>query len=141
MFTAVVVILVVLAVWGCIGIGTTRFGLHQVWEVWAFSVAVCLFSTPYFALAASFLSDLCPKGREVTFFALFGLVSRATSWIGPIICSVIIDRTGSIWTGFPFALGLTVVGFVLLCFVDVEAGQRQCEEWTLNDPTLNQPKP
>lgn len=84
------------------------------------------------------LSDLCPKGREVTFFALYALFSKATAWIGPIIAGVIIDRTGNTWTGFPFALALAVVGFALICLVDVEKGKAQADEYVKNDPTLTQ---
>lgn len=82
------------------------------------------------------LSDICPKGREVTFFAIYALVSKSTAWIGPIVSGVIIDRTGNTWKGFPFSLSLTVVGYVCICFVDVEKGKRQCERYVLEDPTL-----
>jgi MFS-type transporter involved in bile tolerance (Atg22 family) len=136
MFVVVSALQILLAVWGCIGIGTTKFGLHNIWEVWAYSVVLCIGATPFNALSIALLSDICPKGREVTFFAIFSLASKSTSWVGPIVSSAIIDRTGSVWTGFPFSLALVVVGFVLLCFVDVEKGQQQCREWLLSDPTL-----
>jgi MFS-type transporter involved in bile tolerance (Atg22 family) len=121
---------------GCIGIGTTKFGLHNKWEVWAYSVFNCAFAAPFTAFSATMLSDLCPKGREVTFFALYSLVNKSTAWIGPIISGVIIDRTGSTWDGFPFALGMSVVGFALICFVDVKKGQQECEEYVKRDTSL-----
>ncbi|KAF3395455.1 Autophagy-related protein 22 [Talaromyces pinophilus] len=124
------------AVWGCIGIGTTKFGLHNTWEVWAYSVFNCAFAAPFTAFTATMLSDLCPKGREVTFFSLYSLVSKSTAWIGPIISGVIIDRTGSTWKGFPFALGMSVVGFALICLVDVKKGQEECERYVKLDTTL-----
>lgn len=132
--------LLVIPIWGCIGIGTTKFGFHNVWEVWAFSVVDCAAVAPFYAFAATMLSDICPKGREVTFFAIYALVSKSTAWIGPIVSGVIIDRTGNTWKGFPFSLSLTVVGFVCICFVDVEKGKKQCERYVLEDPTLQKEK-
>lgn len=129
-------LLLLMPVWGCIGIGTTKFGLHNEWEVWAFSAIDCAAVAPFYAFSATMLSDLCPKGREVTFFAIYALVGKSTAWIGPIISGVIIDRSGSTWKGFPFSLGLTVVGYVLICLVNVEKGRKECEAWVLSDPTL-----
>lgn len=130
------IFLLLMPIWGCIGIGTDKFGLHNTWEVWAFSAIDCAAVAPVYAFSATMLSDLCPKGREVTFFAIYSLVSKSTAWIGPIISGVIIDRTGNTWMGFPFSLALTVVGFILICFVNVEKGQKECEAWVLSDPTL-----
>lgn len=117
--------LLIIPIWGCIGIGSTKFGFHHVWEVWAYSVIDCAAVAPFYAFSATMLSDICPKGREVTFFAIYALVSKSTAWIGPIISGVIIDRTGNTWKGFPFALGLSIVGFACICFVDVKKGQEQ----------------
>jgi MFS-type transporter involved in bile tolerance (Atg22 family) len=119
--------LLIMPIWGCIGIGTDRFGFHHVWEVWAFSVIDFAAVAPFYAFTTTMLSDICPKGREVTFFALYALVSKSTAWIGPIVSGVIIDRTGNTWKGFPFSLGLTVVGYACICMVDVEKGKKQCE--------------
>lgn len=121
---------------GCIGIGTTKLGFHNVWEVWAYSVWDCLLVSPFYAFSATMLSDIIPKGREVTFFAIYSLVSNSTAWVGPIVCGVIIDKTGNTWTGFPFSLSLSVVGFALICCVNVKKAQGQCEEWVHKDPTL-----
>ena len=131
-------ILVLMAVWGCIGIGTTKFGYHNTWEVWAFSVIDCAAAAPFTAFSATMLSDLCPKGREVTFFSLYALVNKSTAWIGPIISGVIIDRTGNTWKGFPFALGMTIVGFALICCINVDKGRKECEEYVKLDPTLGE---
>ncbi|KAH8897438.1 autophagy protein [Thozetella sp. PMI_491] len=122
-------VMIILAVWGCIGIGTTAFGLHNVWEVWTWSSIACAFAAPFMACSATMLSDVIPRGKEYAFFALYALVNKSTAWIGPIISGVIIDRTGSTWTGFPFSLALTVVGIGLICCVDVEKAKKQCDAW------------
>lgn len=128
--------LFVVPVWGCIGIGTNNFGFHKVWEIWAFNVYDCAAIAPFYAFSATMLADIIPKGREVTFFSLWALFGKSTAWIGPIISGVIIDRTGSTWKGFPFSLGLTVVGIALIALVDVPKARAQCAAWQENDPTL-----
>ena len=49
---------------------------------------------------------------------------------------IIIDRTGNTWKGFPFTLAMTIVGFGMICCVNVKKGKEQCEAWVLSDPTL-----
>lgn len=110
--------------------------MHNVWEFWAYSVFNCAFVAPFYAYAATMLSDIVPAGREVTFFSLWALFGKSTAWIGPIISGVIIDRTGNTWKGFPFALGLSIVGWVLIALVDVPKAQKESEEWVKNDPTI-----
>ncbi|CAK7216173.1 hypothetical protein SCUCBS95973_002719 [Sporothrix curviconia] len=128
--------LLVVPIWGCIGIGTDKFGFHKVWEVWAYNVYDCAAVAPFYAFSATMLADIIPKGREVTFFSLWALFGKSTSWIGPIISGVIIDRTGSTWKAFPFSLALSVAGIALIVFVDVSKARQQCEEWQENDPTI-----
>jgi MFS-type transporter involved in bile tolerance (Atg22 family) len=62
-------------------------------------------------------------------------VGKSTAWIGPIISGIIIDRTGDTWKGFPFLLAITIVGFGMICYVNLKKGKEQCEAWVLSDPT------
>lgn len=97
----------------------------------------CAFAAPVYAFAATFLSDLVPKGREVTFFSIYALVGKSTAWIGPIISGIIIDHTGNTWMGFPFALAMCFIGFVMIACVNVKKAEEQKVAWTLNDPTIS----
>ncbi|KAH8648178.1 hypothetical protein BGZ60DRAFT_390775, partial [Tricladium varicosporioides] len=90
---------------------------------------------PFHAFSATIFNDICPKGREVTFFALYPLVSESRAWTGPI-SGIIINQTGNTNEGFAFSLGLTGVGYARICFVDVRKGKEQCERYILDDPTL-----
>lgn len=120
---------------GCVGMSTTVFGIHHIWEVWTWSAIGCAFAVPFTACSATMLADIVPRGREYAFFALYALVNKSTAWIGPIISGVIIDKTGNTWTGFPFSLGLTVTGMALICCVNVEKAKAQCVLWQLQDST------
>lgn len=116
--------------------GTTAFGLHNTWEVWTWSAIACAFAAPFTACSATMLSDVIPHGKEYAFFALYSLVNKSTAWIGPIISGVIIDRTGSTWTAFPFSLALTVVGMAFIASVNVEKAKKQCDQWNLAQAKL-----
>lgn len=95
------------------------------------SALACAFAAPFNACSATMLADVIPRGKEYVFFALFALVSKSTAWIGPIVAGVIIDRSGSTWTGFPFSLALTAVGLGVIWTVDVDEAKRQCDSWAV----------
>lgn len=60
----------------------------------------------------AFMAELVPRGREYMFFSLLGIVSKGSSWIGPIVCSAIVDSNGNQWTSFPFVAALIFVPWV-----------------------------
>lgn len=53
-----------LALWGIVGIWTTRFGYRNVWEFWAFAVVYGFTIGIEFSYAQAFMAELVPKGRE-----------------------------------------------------------------------------
>jgi MFS-type transporter involved in bile tolerance (Atg22 family) len=73
----------------------------------------------------------------VTFFSLWALFGKSMTWIGPVISGVIIDRTGNTWKGFPFSLGFSMVGIVLIALVVVPKARLQYAAWQENDSTLS----
>lgn len=85
--------------WGCVGIGSTRVGMHTVPEFWAYNTFFGLFNAPVYAYAQTMLSELIPKGKEGQFFGLFGIANRASSFIGPLVISAIIGATDYEWYG------------------------------------------
>lgn len=50
---------------------------------------------PQFSYGQAFMAELVPRGREYMFFSLLGIVSKGSSWIGPIVCSAIVDANGN----------------------------------------------
>ena len=88
------------------------------------------------SVIALMVSDLCAEGREVTCFSIYDLVGKSTAWIGPLISGIIIYRTGNTWEGFPCALAMMIVGFRMICYVNVKKGEEQCDAWALSGPTL-----
>jgi UMF1 family MFS transporter len=125
-------IIVSLVIW--LGIVVYAFGFFQTraqaWVMAAF-IAVVLGGSQ--ALSRSLFSQMIPAGREASFFGIYEVSERGTSWMGPLVFSVVVARTGS----FRYALLSLVVFFVsgllLLLFTNTaraihDAGNRLPEE-------------
>ncbi|KAG1220469.1 hypothetical protein G6F35_006684 [Rhizopus arrhizus] len=115
--------------WGCFGIFFDRFGLKTIAEMWVFNVWAGLFIAPIWAWQQTMLAELIPKGKENLFFGLFGVVNKASSWIGPVVIGAITETTLNIWKGWPFVLGLFIVAITIVLWIDVEDAKRDAEEY------------
>lgn len=130
MFVVTNVVTIFIPLWGMIGIWTTKFGFHNVWEFWAYNVVFGIFQAPYYAFSQTMMAELTPPGFDNMFFGLFGLSNRASSMIGPNVIQAIIDHTGDNWQGFPFLFALCAAASIVIWFgVDVERGRRAAVRW------------
>jgi MFS-type transporter involved in bile tolerance (Atg22 family) len=75
------------------------------------------------------ISEVVPKGKEFLFFALFSIIGKTSSFIGPFVSSAIIDRSGNNNMPFAFLLGLGIASTFLLVMVDVKKSRRECKEY------------
>jgi len=75
------------------------------------------------------ISEVTPRGREFLFFSLFSIIGKTSSFIGPLVSSAIIDRSGgNNSTPFYFLASLSAVSFlVLVLFVDLDKSKREQE--------------
>jgi MFS-type transporter involved in bile tolerance (Atg22 family) len=128
-FNIVAFSIIILDAWGMIGIWTQRFGFHHVWEVWLYQVYYGLFVCPWYSYSQIMISEVTPRGREFLFFSLFSIIGKTSSFIGPLVSSAIIDRSGgNNSTPFYFLTGLSAASFVMLVFlVDLKKSRREQE--------------
>jgi len=117
------------AIWGMIGIWTTRIGFHHQWEFWLFAGTYGFTFGPQFSYGQAMMAELVPHGREYLFFSLLGIVSKGSSWIGPLVCSAIVDRSGNQWCAFAFVAALIFVPFVGIFFISEEKSRIECEAY------------
>ena len=117
------------ALWGMIGIWTTKVGYHNLWEFWFFNAQYGFSMGAQFSYGQAFMAELVPRGREYMFFSLLGIVSKGSSWIGPIVCSAIVDHNGNQWTAFPFVAALVFVPFVAIFFISEVKSRKECAEY------------
>ncbi|CAG8949663.1 hypothetical protein HYFRA_00003981 [Hymenoscyphus fraxineus] len=118
-----------LALWGMVGIWTDKFGYHNLWEFWLLNAVYGITFGIQFSYGQAFMAELIPRGREYMFFGLLGIVSKGSAWIGPIVSSAIVDRTGNQWTAFPFIAALIFVPWVGIFFISESKSRVECAEY------------
>lgn len=122
MFNAVIIDIVMFDGWGMIGIWTQSFGFHNAWEFWLYQTIYGLFVCPWYSYSQIMISEVTPRGKEFLFFSLFSIISKTSSFIGPLVSSAIIDASpnGNNSTPFYFLLGLTLLsGGILILVLDL----------------------
>ncbi len=63
---------------------------------------------------------MIPTGKEASFFGLYEVSERGTSWMGPLLFSIVIARTGSYRQALLSLIFFFVVGLVVLSFTDTD---------------------
>ncbi|KAL4743877.1 autophagy-related protein 22-like protein [Aspergillus similis] len=111
LFHIIVAAIIVLDLWGMIGIFTNRFGFHNTWEVWAYQAYYGLLVCPWYSYSQIMISEVTPRGHEFLFFSLFSIVGKTSSFIGPLVSSAIIDasESGNASLPFYFLVGISVL--------------------------------
>ncbi|KAI9322583.1 autophagy-related protein 22-like protein [Dichotomocladium elegans] len=115
--------------WGCFGIGLSNFGIRSTTELWIFAAWSGFFTAPIWAWQQTMLAELTPRGKENLFFGLFGVVNKASSWIGPVVVGAISETTSNVWMGWPFVLALFVIATTIIFFIDVDGAKKDLEEY------------
>jgi len=135
MFNIVAASIILLDLWGMVGIWTQKFGFHHKWEVWVYQVYYGLFVCPWYSYSQIMISEVTPRGREFLFFSLFSIIGKTSSFIGPLVSSAIIDDSGgNNSTPFYFLTALSAVSFLVLVFgVDLERSRREQEVFLVEE--------
>lgn len=72
------------------------------------------------ALSRALFSRMIPRGREASFFGLYEVSERGTSWMGPFLFALVVAATGSYRQALLSLIGLFVIGAVILFFTDTD---------------------
>jgi MFS transporter, UMF1 family len=70
------------------------------------------------ALSRSLFSRMIPAGRESSFFGIYEISERGTSWIGPIVFGLVAQLTDSYRPAILVLAVFFIVGCILLSFVN-----------------------
>ncbi|KAJ8468562.1 hypothetical protein ONZ51_g9557 [Trametes cubensis] len=132
MYAMTNIVMILLPLLGVVGLRSSKFGYHNVWEYWVYHVISGLFIGPSYAFAQTIMAELTPPGYNNMFFGLYGLPTSSASLIGPNIVQAIIDKSGNNWEGFPFLLALSTCASLIIWFgVDVSKGKRDAAAWAV----------
>ncbi|KAE8260355.1 hypothetical protein A4X13_0g393 [Tilletia indica] len=122
-FRWVIFCIVVLMVWGFIGIFTQKFGYHNQWEFWVYQFWYGGLACPWYAVSFTMIGEVTPAGYEFLIFSLFGLIGKSSSFVGPFVSSAISNRTGNPSSPFYFLLFCTLASCLLLIPLDLKKSQ------------------
>ncbi len=127
-----IAILVSLAIWTVIVIYAWAY-LETLTEAFIMSGAIGFVLGGSQALSRSLFSQMIPAGRESSFFGIYEISERGTSWIGPIVFGLVAQLTDSYRPAILALVVFFVGGSILLCFVNTgraihEAGNLTPEE-------------
>ena len=112
-------IMVSLIVW-C-GIVIYGYGFLQTTRhAWAMAVVIGIVMGGSQALSRSLFSRMIPAGREASFFGLYEVSERGTSWMGPLIFGIVASHTDSYRQALLSLIGLFVIGTIILYLTDTD---------------------
>ena len=117
-------ILVSLAIWA--GVVIYAYGFLQTnlqAQMMAATIALVLGGSQ--ALSRSLFSRMIPAGREASFFGLYEISERGTSWIGPLIFAIVVEQTNSYRQAILSLIVLFIAGFVILALTDTTRAMRE----------------
>ena len=117
-------IIVSLVIWSGVVIYAYRF-LNSVSEAWMMAGVIAIVLGGSQALSRSLFSRMIPPGKESSFFGLYEVSERGTSWMGPLLFSIVIARTGSYRQALLSLIFFFVVGLVVLAITDTDEATRQ----------------
>ena len=120
-------IIVSLVIWCGIVVYTYAF-LNTVPEAWMIAAVIAIVLGGSQALSRSLFARLIPEGKEASFFGLYEVSERGTSWMGPLLFSIVIARTGSYRLALLSLIFFFVVGLFVLWTTDTERGVREAAE-------------
>jgi MFS transporter, UMF1 family len=91
------------------------------------------------ALSRSLYSQMIPAGRESSFFGIYEISEKGTSWMGQLLFTIIIGATGSFRQAILGLIVFFVAGSIVLLFTDTdraihEAGNLTPEEVAAEAP-------
>jgi UMF1 family MFS transporter len=99
--------------------------LYTVPQAWIMAIVIAIVLGGSQALSRSLFSRMIPKGREASFFGIYEVSERGTSWMGPLLFSVVIARTGSYRQALASLIFFFVVGLVILLFTNTDRAIQQ----------------
>ena len=117
-------IIVSLVIWAGVVIYAYRF-LDSVPEAWIMAAVIAIVLGGSQALSRSLFSRMIPQGKEASFFGLYEVSERGTSWMGPLLFSIVIARTGSYRQALLSLIFFFVVGLIMLAITDTDKAIRQ----------------
>lgn len=108
-----------LVIWSGIVIYAYGF-LRTTTQAWFMAALIAIVLGGSQALSRSLFSRMIPKGREASFFGIYEISERGTSWMGPLIFSIVVAHTGSYRQALLSLIIFFVVGMLILLLTNTD---------------------
>jgi UMF1 family MFS transporter len=112
-------ILISLVLWSGVVIYGYGF-LQTTTDAWAMGVVIAIVLGGSQALSRSLFSRMIPPGREASFFGIYEVSERGTSWLGPLVFGAVVSVTNSYRHALLSLIIFFVGGMVVLYFTDTD---------------------
>ncbi|HEX9374547.1 MAG TPA: MFS transporter [Roseiflexaceae bacterium] len=112
-------ILISLVLWSGVVIYAYGF-LATTTQAWVMSAVIAVVLGGSQALSRSLFARMIPAGREASFFGIYEISERGTSWIGPLIFGAVVGATGSYRQAILSLIVLFIVGTAILALTDTD---------------------
>jgi UMF1 family MFS transporter len=93
-------------------------------QAWGMGAVIAMVLGGSQALSRSLFSQMIPAGREASFFGLYEISERGTSWIGPILFGAVAAATNSYRQAILSLILLFIAGMALLVLTDTKRAIR-----------------
>ena len=98
--------------------------LQTTTQAWVMGAVIAVVLGGSQALSRSLFSRMIPAGREASFFGLYEISERGTSWIGPILFGLVAAATNSYRQAILSLIVLFLAGIVGLLWTDTDRAVR-----------------
>ena len=92
-------------------------------EAMILGVAVAVGLGGVSSLSRPLFTGMIPDGLEGTFFSLYEICNQGTSWLAPLIFTIVVDVTGSFRQALLSLIILFVAGLAVLVRTDIGAAE------------------
>ena len=112
-------IMVSLVLWAAVVIYGYGF-LQTTKQAWFMAGVIAIVLGGSQALSRSLFSRMIPAGREASFFGIYEVSERGTSWMGPLVFGAVVAATNSYRQALLSLIIFFVVGAIILYLTDTD---------------------
>ncbi|KAI8844554.1 autophagy-related protein 22-like protein [Chytriomyces cf. hyalinus JEL632] len=125
MLQASVVTTILMYSWAIVGLFSKTLGYKSKAEFWFYNIGAGLFYAPFWALQNTYLTDLIPAKKAYLFFGLFGIMSKCSAFVGPLVNFLITAISGGSadYIAFIPCTVISIAGFVIIQYSDPVKGR------------------
>ncbi|QHE51314.1 MFS transporter [Pontibacillus sp. HMF3514] len=118
----------------CIYVGIVILGYFMQTALHFYALAICVgfVQGGAQALSRSIFGRMVPENRHAEFYGFYGISSKFSAILGPAVFGIVGGLTGSSKFGIFSLLIFFILGIIILLKVDVEKGEREAKQGSID---------